>query len=74
MNKQDELKMAFSAMACLTFPSEIEDIYNLIISMANDVKDLKDQLHVPYDYNEMLNAFFQHLPNIMEIHHNKSRV
>lgn len=67
MTEKDELITITSAMVCMTFPEEVDGIYQLTMMIKGKLSRQMDDIGVDYDEKETESILFECLPKIMEL-------
>ena len=68
MSEKDELITITSAMVCMSFPEEVDGIYQLTMKIKRKLSKQMDEIGVDYDEKETESILFECLPKIMELY------
>tara|TARA_R110000868_G_scaffold335547_1_gene596413 strand:+ start:8722 stop:8967 length:246 start_codon:yes stop_codon:yes gene_type:complete len=68
MSEKEELITITSAMVCMSFPEEVDGIYQLTMMMKRKLLKQMEVIEVDYDENEITSILFECLPKIMELY------
>lgn len=67
MTEKDGLITITSAMVFMTFPEEVDGIYQLTMMIKGKLSKKMDEIGIDYDEKETENILFECLPKIMEL-------